>query len=151
TRAHLALGDTKAADDVSARALERADLAALPRWQCTARIARASSRLAHDDVAAALTLAGEAAAVAQRVGNALVLGRARLVRGRSYAAFGDRPAAVRELAAADAELSRCGAVREADAAAHELRRLGERVIRRVRPGSAVGVDALSTREREVAA
>jgi DNA-binding NarL/FixJ family response regulator len=42
-------------------------------------------------------------------------------------------------------------MREADAAARELRRLGQRVARRVRPGSALGLDALSNREREVAA
>ena len=56
TRAYLALGDTTAADEVSSRALNRADLAALPRWQCTARIARASSQLTHGDVPAALSL-----------------------------------------------------------------------------------------------
>ena len=66
-------------------------------------------------------------------------------------ASGDREAAVVELSAAYADLSACGALREADAAARELRRLGERVARRRRPGTAAGLDALSTREREVAA
>ena len=151
TCAHLALGDAKAAGDVSARALERADLAALPRWQCTARIARASSQLKDGNAPAALCLAREGVAIANRVGNPLLLGRARLMLGRAYAASGDRAAAVVELGAADAGLSACGAMREADAAARELRRLGQRVVRRTRPGTAVGVDALSTREREVAA
>jgi len=151
TRAYLALGDTTAADEVSSRALNRADLAALPRWQCTARIARASSQLTHGDVPAALSLAREAVAIADRVDNALLLGRARLMLGRAYAASGDRDAAVVELSAAYADLSACGALREADAAARELRRLGERVARRRRPGTAAGLDALSPREREVAA
>jgi DNA-binding NarL/FixJ family response regulator len=96
-------------------------------------------------------LAREAVATADRVGNALLVGRARLMLGRAYAGSGDRTAAVAELDAAEAELSACGAVREADAAARELRQLGQRVARRPRPGTVAGLDALSTREREVAA
>jgi DNA-binding NarL/FixJ family response regulator len=135
---------------VSARALARADLAGLPRWQCTARIARAMSRLEHGDVATALPLAQEAVVLAGRVDNSLLLGRARLALGRARAASGDREAAVVELRAAETTLVGCGAVREADAAGRELRRLGERAaLRRLRP-TAIGIDALSTRESEVA-
>jgi DNA-binding CsgD family transcriptional regulator/tetratricopeptide (TPR) repeat protein len=152
TRAHLALGGAADADEVSARALERADLAGLPRWQCTARIARATSQLMHGEIEAALSLGREAVALARRVDNPLLLGRARLTLGRAQAASGHRAAAVVELNAAEPMLVGCGAVREADAAARELRRLGERAVRRARPGTtAVGPDALSTREREVAA
>jgi DNA-binding CsgD family transcriptional regulator len=151
TRAYLALGDAREADDVSTRALQRADLAGLPRWQCTARIARATSQLVAGDVAPALSLAREAVAIAGRVDNPLLLGRARFTFGRALAASGDRAAAVVELSAAEPTLVGCGAVREADAVARELRRLGERAVRRVRPGTASGLDALSPREREVAA
>jgi DNA-binding CsgD family transcriptional regulator/tetratricopeptide (TPR) repeat protein len=151
TRAYLALGDKEATDDVSARSLQRAELAGLPRWQCTARIARASARLLQDDLAAALSLAGDAVTIAHPLDNPLLLARARLMLGRAHAASGDRAAAVAELSAAESGLLGCGAMREADAAARELRRLGQRVARRVRPGSALGLDALSNREREVAA
>jgi DNA-binding CsgD family transcriptional regulator len=151
TRAYLALDDARSAEDVSARALQRADLAGLPRWQCAARIARATSQLEMDgEVAVAQSLAGEAVTIADRVDNPLLLGRARFTLGRALAARGDRAAAVVELGAAERMLVGCGAVREADAVARELRRLGERAVRRVRPGSAAGLDALSSREREVA-
>ena len=98
----------------------------------------------------ALALAGEAVAIAGRVDNPLLLGRARLVLGRAYAESGDRAVAVVELRAAETTLAGCGAVREADAVGRELRRLGERAVRRTRPGTVVGIDALSTRESEVA-
>jgi DNA-binding NarL/FixJ family response regulator len=60
-------------------------------------------------------------------------------------------AAVAELGSAQAQLSGCGAAKETDAAARELRRLGQRVLRRAR-GQRTGADvtALSSREREVA-
>jgi DNA-binding CsgD family transcriptional regulator len=152
TRAHLALDDARSAGDVSARALQRADLAGLPRWQCAARIARATSQLEMDgEVAAAQSLAGEAVTIAGRVDNPLLLGRARFTLGRALAKSGDRAAAVVEFGAAEPMLVDCGAVREADAVARELRRLGEKAAYRARPGTAVGLDALSPREREVAA
>jgi DNA-binding CsgD family transcriptional regulator len=50
---------------------------------------------------------------------------------------------------AEAELAACGAVRYADEAARELRRLGRRVTRRGR-GAAAGDAGLTGRELEVA-
>ncbi len=151
TRAYIALANDEAADDVSARAFERAELAGLPRWRCTARIARAASQLQHGAVGAALSLAREAVTIADPLDNPLLVARAQLMLGRALAASGDRAAAIAALTTAQTALVGCGAAREADAAARELRRLGQRVTHRVPVGTGPGLEALSNREREVAA
>jgi len=151
SRARLALGQVDAADAVSARAEIRAETARLPLRRATARLARGSIRLARSDIAAALELARDAAKIADWAGNPLIGGRARLLAGRALAAAGQREAAVAELSSAETQLSGCGAAKETDAAARELRRLGQRTTRRARPESTgTGVTALSSREREVA-
>ena len=151
TGARLALGQLDVAEEAATRGGNRAEASRLPLWQATARLARGSVRLARSDAATALELARDAASIADRLGNPLAGGRARLLAGRALAAAGQRDAAVEELCSADAQLSGCGAVREADAAARELRRLGTRIPRRARPhGMGTGMVALSAREREVA-
>ena len=151
SRAHVALGQLDTAEAVSDRAAMRADASRLPLQQATARLARGSVRLADGDTAAALELARDAGELAGRAGNPLIGGRARLLAGRALAAAGRREAAVAELSSAESQLSGCGAAKETDAAARELRRLGQRVLRRARPQSAgTGVAVLSHREREVA-
>ena len=52
--------------------------------------------------------------------------------GLALAAVGEREAAVADLQRAEEALWECSAARDADAAARELRRLGERVMRRPR-------------------
>jgi DNA-binding CsgD family transcriptional regulator len=151
SQATLTLGQVEAAEAVSARAEARAETSRLPLRRATARLASGSVRLARRDIAPALELAREAAEIADRAGNPLVGGRARLLAGRALAAAGQREAAVAELSSAETQLSGCGATRETDATARELRRLGQRVLRRARPPSTgTGVGALSSREREVA-
>src|SRR5215831_12136703 len=151
SRAQLALGQLEMAEAVSARAESRAETSRLPLRRATARLARGSVRLARGDTAAALDLARDAAEIADEAGNSLIGGRARLLAGRSLAAAGRREAAVAELGSAQTQLSGCGAAKETDAAARELRRLGQRTTRRARPESTgTGVTALSSREREVA-
>ena len=58
---------------------------------------------------------------------------------------------MQELERAAAELQACGALRWRDEAERELRRLGRRIHRRSRPGTAdgVGVASLTARELEV--
>ena len=151
TRARLALGQLDAAEAVSARAEIRAETSHLPLQRATARLARGAVRLARGDSATALELARDAAEIADRAGNPLIGGRARLLAGRALAAAGQREAAVAELSLAETQLSGCGAAKETDAAARELRRLGQRTVRRSRPQSTgTGMAALSSREREVA-
>ena len=151
TRVRLALGQLDLADEVATRAASRAEASRLPLWRATARLACGSVWLARGDTATALELARDAAGIADRLGNPLAGGRARLLAGRALAAAGQRDAAVAELSSADAQLAGGGAAREADAAVRELRRLGTRIPRRTRPhGMGAGMVALSTREREVA-
>ena len=151
SRAMLALGQVEMAESVSARAEIRAETSGLPLWRATARLARGSVWLARGDVTSALELARGAAEIGDEAGNPLIGGRARLLAGRALAAAGQRETAVAELSSAQAQLSGCGATRETDAAARELRRLGQRVLRRARrQDTGADVTALSSREREVA-
>jgi DNA-binding CsgD family transcriptional regulator len=151
TRALLALGRVDQARAVADRAGIRAEASRLPLRQATARLARGSVALAGDDAATALRLAQEGVEIADRAGNPLVTGRARLLVGRAHAVAGHRESAIAELSAAHTQISGCGAAREADAAARELRRLGQRVLRRDRrAGTGTGLAVLSSREHEVA-
>ncbi|MBV9166371.1 MAG: helix-turn-helix transcriptional regulator [Solirubrobacterales bacterium] len=94
----------------------------------------------------------EAASLADAASNSLLSARARALSGIALIAR-DRPApGIAELERAEETLFSCGAVREADAAARELRRLGRRIRRRARrPDELSSLTALSPREREVAA
>jgi DNA-binding CsgD family transcriptional regulator len=151
TRVRLALGQLDLAEEVATRAGTRAEASRLPLRRATARLACGSVWLARGDTVTTLELARDAAGIADRLGNPLAGGRARLLAGRALAAAGQRDAAVAELSSADAQLSGSGAAREADAVARELRRLGTRIPRRTRThGMGTGMVALSTREREVA-
>jgi DNA-binding NarL/FixJ family response regulator len=150
-RAHLALGDLDAADDISTRAQARADATPLGQQRASARCSRAAVLLARDDVPAAMAVVDDAAIIAARTGNPVLAARVQALRGVVLAALGDRPGAIAELEATENALFECGSFREADAAARELRRLGRRVTRRTRPQErGTGLPALSPREREVA-
>lgn len=73
-------------------------------------------------------MARGAAEIADWLGNPLIGGRARLLAGCALATVWPRDAAVAELGSADAQPSGCGAAKETDAAARELRRLGWKTI-----------------------
>ncbi len=75
-----------------------------------------------------------------------------LARGdsREAAAAGEVGGAISQLERAEAMLWTCGASREAEAAARQLRQLGRRVTRRPRRGDNDSLAELSPREREVA-
>jgi DNA-binding NarL/FixJ family response regulator/tetratricopeptide (TPR) repeat protein len=149
-RALLAVGEPHAAADAAAVALARADATVLPQRTATARLAEAATRLAAGDTGAAGESAREALALAEHAGNPYLAGRCRAALGAAAVAGGDVAQAVAELERAEQALSETGAIRDADAAARELRRLGHRVPRAARPDGPAGLPALSPREREVA-
>jgi DNA-binding NarL/FixJ family response regulator len=149
-RTHLELGDLDAAEDATVRAETRAAATGLPQLTATAECARAAVALARGDVAGAAEAASAATADAERAGNALLAARGRVLAGSALAARGARQRAIAELERAHRTLVACGARREADAAARELRRLGRRVARPARASQGTGLESLSAREREVA-
>lgn len=147
----LSLDDLAAASGSAEAAEGRARASGLPQRIATAMCARAAVRLAGDDAGGALRAARAAQAEATPAGNPVLSARAQALVGAALGRLGDRPAAVAELEQAERTLFACGALREADRAAQELRRLGRRSPRRPRSASArAGTDALSAREREVA-
>jgi DNA-binding NarL/FixJ family response regulator len=149
-RAELALGDLQAAEGAVARAERRAPDARLRQRTATVRCARAAVMLAAGDPRAAAEAAEDAAALAEAAANPLLEARCRAQAGAALAALGDRDRGVAELESAETTLSACGARREADAVAHELRGLGRRVARAGRREPTAGLSTLSSREREVA-
>jgi len=151
-RAQLALGETGRAHETAARAVRRAEAVGLPQQTATARCAHAAVLLARGEPDAVPEILSEPTALAEAAGNPLLSARARALTGIALAARGQKEPAIAELEHAERTLSMCGAAREADAAARELRRLGHRVPRRVRtPDRHAGLAALSPREYEVAA
>jgi DNA-binding NarL/FixJ family response regulator len=151
TRAELARGDLDAAAGWAKRAQAAAAGRMIAGRQAEALRARAAVHLARGRAGAAATLARAAAEAALTTGNRVDAARARLLAGTALTSAGRREQALEQLELAHSELAACGARRRADHAAHELRRLGRRVPRRGKRGSAdTGLTALSGREREVA-
>jgi DNA-binding CsgD family transcriptional regulator len=101
-------------------------------------------------VATAVHVGEEAVRLATPAGNQLLSARCRVQRGLAFAAKGEGERGISDLQCAESALWECGAAREADAAARELRRLGQRVARRARSDHRAGLSALSPRERDVA-
>jgi len=153
TRTLLALGDLDAAAEVAATADARARASLLPQRTASAVCARAAVLLARGDPAAAIDVAREALPLAESAGNPVLGARARALIGTALGRAGSTEQAILELEEAERTLHGAGAVREADGAAQELRRLGRRGPRRIRDtrAGAGGIAALSAREREVAA
>jgi DNA-binding CsgD family transcriptional regulator len=147
-RAQLALGEFESAADFATRAASR--VAHLPQHLATIRCVQAALLGATGEHEAAADVAARAVELAEPTGNPLLSGRCRAQYGAGLAAAGGREQGISELSQAQEALVECGAVREADAAARELRRLGGRVRRRTRPDRGAGLTELSPREREVA-
>jgi ATP/maltotriose-dependent transcriptional regulator MalT len=149
-RTQLALGDLSGAGDVAANAEARAR-ATLVQRTASAVCARAAVLLAHDEIEPATEAALEAKTLAESTGNPYLEARAQTLVGTAFGRCGDIEQAVAELESAERTLFSCGALRDADAAAQELRRLGRRRPRRSREAArSVGPSALSPRELEVA-
>jgi DNA-binding CsgD family transcriptional regulator len=148
-QALLALGDVESAKGCAARAADRASTAGLPCQLAATRWCQAAVSLAGDDLEAALEMARDACAIADAAANPLLSARGRALTGLALAASGRRDEALPELQHAERALWACGATREADAAARELRRRGARV-RRARSRPDAGLTALTPRESEIA-
>ena len=150
-RTQLALGDLDAAAKSAATAEARARAISLPQRTATALNARAAVLLARGDSVAAIAAAQEAIPLAEAAGNPLLGARARVLIGTALGRGGEADQGIAELEIAERTLAASGALREADAAAQELRRLGRRTPRRTRTVSGGTVAAaLSPREQEVA-
>jgi DNA-binding CsgD family transcriptional regulator len=150
----LSLGDIEAAAESVKTAEARARSTSLPQRTATAVCARAAVLLAGDDPAGAVAVAREAVPLADSTGNPLLGARARFLLGSALRRVGELDRAIPELEYAERTLFEAGALREADAAAQELRRLGWRGPRRSRGGTGARGSALestlSPRELEVA-
>jgi DNA-binding CsgD family transcriptional regulator len=113
--------------------------------------AGAAVLLARGEEVAAAENAAEAMALSDSVGNPLRGARARVLLGTALGRSGETESATGELERAEAVLLDCGALRDADAAARELRRLGRRGPRRKRTTPrGMGAGVLSPREVEIA-
>ena len=151
-RSQLALGRADDAMKTAAHASSRAQAAGLPQQIATVRCAESAALLASESPARAAELLEEAVMLADAAGNPLLSARGRALSGLALIARGDQARGIGELTDAERTLFACGARREADAAARELRRLGQNIPRRTRPaGRPSGLAALSRRENEIAA
>jgi DNA-binding CsgD family transcriptional regulator/tetratricopeptide (TPR) repeat protein len=148
TRVELALGRVDMADEWVRRA-EALDTSLSPLAAAMTRRARARVLLARGAANEAVAATRQAADIEDEVGARVAASQSRTLEGQSLAAAGRRDDAITVLQGAEAELAACGAVRFADEAARELRRLGRRVTRRAR-GVAAGDAGLTGRELEVA-
>ena len=150
TEAHLRRDDVTAAERAAARVETAAAALGTPLARALAGRSRATVLLAQGRPEEAA--AGAADGAAERAAP-LEAARARTVEGIALAQSGDRQRAVAMLKQAAEELDRFGAHRLRDEATRELRRLGVRTWRRgpTAPRDTAGIDALSAREREVAA
>jgi DNA-binding CsgD family transcriptional regulator len=151
TRSYLALGDLEAARDAVRRASASTGPGGLPQQIATVRCAYAAVLLACEDPRNAVVAGREAVAIAAPAGNPLLTARAQAYTGMALHAAGETQHGGAELDTAEKALSSCGAFREADIVAHQLRRLGRRVKRRPRNTPGQPLSELSPRESEVAA
>jgi DNA-binding CsgD family transcriptional regulator len=152
TRTLVSLGELDAAAEAAATADAHARMTLLPQRTANAMCARAAVLLARGDPAAAIDTAREALPLAESSGNPVLGARAQALIGTALGRAGSTQDAIVELEEAERTLFAAGALRDADAAAQELRRLGHRTRRRIRDvrSGAAGVAALSARESEVA-
>jgi DNA-binding CsgD family transcriptional regulator len=150
TRAELARGRSRDADQAAWHAQAIADALGLHLASSWAQRARAAVLLAEHQPIDAAELALAAAAGAAAVGARIEEAGSRKLAARALLSAGERPRAVEQLQAAATAFESCGANRLRDEAERELRRLGRRFHRRSgSPGA--GVSALSARELEIAA
>ena len=152
TRCWLALDR----QDEAARAASLTQSAA---EELTLRVAHSMADRAHAAVALAAgrpdTAAQHAlasAAAADEVGMPVEAALSRTLAGRALAQAGQPERAVTELRRAAEALHACGALRYRAAAESELRKLGQHISRRTKPGNrhGSGIESLTSRERQIA-
>lgn len=149
-RAELAIGGVEAADAWAARAEAIAAALPVPGRLAEALRARAAVLFAQGDPAGAGAAALAAAEHAHTSGAQITEARCRMVAGAAFVACGEQQRGVLELEHAERDLSACGAMHLRDHAAHELRQLGRRVARSGRRRGEDGLEALTTRQLEIA-
>jgi ATP/maltotriose-dependent transcriptional regulator MalT len=152
TRCLLALDRSDDASRAAGLARITAGSVGLPLAAAWADRAAAAVALHAGDTAGAIGLALASAAAADEVGAPIEAALSRTLAGRALAAADERERAIAELRRAAADLDACGAMRYRAAAERELGKLGQRPYRRTRPGhgDAIGIEALTERELEVA-
>jgi DNA-binding CsgD family transcriptional regulator len=151
-RSQLALGETDRAYDTAARAWRCAESAGLTQQMATILYAHGAVLLARGELDLLDRTLSEVVSLAEAAGNPLLSARGHALAGIALIARDRTAPGIRELERAAETLLACGAAREADAVARELRRLGRRAPRRARrPDEHPSLAALSPREHEVAA
>ena len=153
TRCWLALGRPHDAERAAACAeATAASLGGLRLGTSMADRAAAVIALNSGDPTSAAGRALTSAAAADDLGVPVEAALSHMLAGRALAQSGQPVRAVTELEGAAATFHACGARRYRDEADHELRLLGRHVHRRTQAGQAdaIGVDALTKREQEIA-
>jgi ATP/maltotriose-dependent transcriptional regulator MalT len=149
TRSWLALGRHAEAKRAAAAAQAWASAVQLPMAVAWADRAAAAVELYTADPARAAGQALASAAAADQAGAPVEAALSRTLAGLALARTGKRERAVTELQRAARDFEECGALRYRDQAERELRKLGRRIHRRTRPGSADGTGLESLTEREL--
>jgi DNA-binding NarL/FixJ family response regulator len=152
-RCLVATGRIDEAGRIASLATEIASAFALPMPLAMANLATARVALARHDAVAAADLGRTAVAQLEQAGMVTETARAQFLTGLALAAADQRDAALDMLRAAAQTFESVGNRRRRAEAEHEMRRLGERLHRRTAPGdgAGIGLDALTEREREIAA
>ncbi len=149
---YLELGRREDAARAAALADATAAAVGLPMANAWAKRAAAAVALDAGEPAVAAERALASAVAAERAGASVEAALSRTLAGRALAQAGDVANAVIALRLAAAELDACGASHYRDAAERELRKHGEHIYRRTRPGmpDGRGLETLTERELEVA-
>jgi ATP/maltotriose-dependent transcriptional regulator MalT len=150
TRCLLAAEQPDAARDAARCAQDDAITLPLPR--ALADRALAAVALHDGDPLRAAELALRSADILEALDAPIESAVSRTLAGLALAQAADRRAAVQQLKRAAAELDRVGAIGLRGACERELRKLGEHIHRRSRPGHAdeTGVASLTEREHQIA-
>jgi DNA-binding CsgD family transcriptional regulator len=147
----LALGRLDEAEDYVARAERLAGRLGLPGSHALAAEARAALLLAQGRPDEASTIASRAREPAAARGLSLDAAHLRRLEAMALAALGEKEAAVTAFQEAERDFDSFPSLRARDEVRRELRRLGARVEPRGRaPSADSGLEALSSREREIA-
>jgi DNA-binding NarL/FixJ family response regulator len=148
TRAELMLGDAARAAECAAEAACVANQVGLHLPAAYAQRAQALVELDAGAAAGAAALALAAAESSELANCPVEAARSRTLAGRAFAAAGQRDQAIAELQQAYSRLQALGALRYADSAARELRKLG-RVVRFGHSSRSDPSTGLTKREIEV--
>jgi len=149
---HLELGDVVAAAEVVERARALAVAVPVDLAAATALRSEAAHALATGDARRAVELLRSAVSHSEAMQSPVYVAWSRELLGHALEAAGDVDGAVHELSIASTMSDELGTLRHRDRIDADLRRLGQTVHRRTRPGvrGSQGLDSLTGREVEVA-